>query len=66
MACEHLIGGKLPLCAVVKGLMIPSLSEMGAYCTSDDPISCALYQQYESRKEKVPLETAAVLTGSAP
>jgi hypothetical protein len=66
MSCEHLSLGKPPLCAVVQGLMHPSLSEMGAYCTSDDCVCCALYQQYESRGEKVPLETAAVLTASAP
>jgi hypothetical protein len=66
MPCEHLRVGKLPLCAAVQGLMHPSLSEMGAYCTSDDSVCCALYRQFESRREKIPLETAAVLTGSAP
>ncbi len=67
MACEHLIGEQFPLCTVVQGLMVPSLSQMRAYCTSDAPISCALYQQHESNKEKVPLETAALLTnGSVP
>jgi len=66
MACEHFSAGEFPLCRAVRGLMHPSLSEMGAYCTSDDPVSCALYRQYESKKEKVPLGTAAVLTASAP
>jgi hypothetical protein len=66
MACEHFSVGKFPLCTAVQGLMHPSLSEMVAYCTSDDCICCALHRQYESKKEKVPLETAAVLTASAP
>jgi hypothetical protein len=66
MPCEHLRVGELPLCAAVQGLMHPSLAETGAYCTSEDPACCALYRQYESRREKVPLETAAMLTANAP
>jgi signal transduction histidine kinase len=61
MACEHLLRGTYPLCMVAQGLMIPSLSEMRAYCTSDHPSGCPLYQQYEATQEKVPLEAAARL-----
>lgn len=56
MACKYFLDGQHALCAVVQGLMTPSLSEMYAYCANNDPSRCPLYQRYEATGEKVPLE----------
>jgi hypothetical protein len=61
MACEYLLGGSHPLCLVVQGLMTPSLSEMRAYCTTDYPSRCPLYQQHAATQEDVPLDAAVIL-----
>jgi len=58
MACEHLLGGRYPLCLVVQGLMTPSLAEMRAYCTTDHSLRCPVYQQHATTQAKVPLDAA--------
>jgi hypothetical protein len=63
MACEYLLDGTHPLCLVVQGLMAPSLSEMRAYCTTDYPFRCPLYQQRAATQEDVPLDAAVMLLG---
>jgi hypothetical protein len=65
MACEHFLGGTYPLCMVVRGLMIPSLWEIRAYCTSDRPSGCPLYQRYAATQETVPVEAAVRLMGTS-
>lgn len=64
MACEYLLGGNHPLCLLVQGLMSPSLSEMRAYCTSDDPSQCPLHQRHAATQQKVALDAAVVLLGT--
>ena len=66
MACGHLLGAKQPLCMAVQGLMTPALGEQRAYCLTDQPTGCPLYQRYAATREKVSLEAAVrLLAGDA-
>ncbi len=65
MACKHFLGGTYPVCTVVQGLMNPSLWEMRTYCTSDQAAACPLYQRHAATQQRVPVERAMALIGTA-
>ncbi len=60
MQCRHLADERYSLCTVVRGGMIPSLSEIVAYCTTN-PCRCPLYRCYEASHTEVYPESATAL-----
>jgi len=63
MTCQYLLTGRYSLCTAVRGSMVPSLSEMEAYCAGD-PLRCPIHQQHSASQMNVCPEAAMALLGA--
>ena len=47
MACKYFAAGRLPRCAAVRGLIVPSAFEREKFCGSGSFGECLVYQAFQ-------------------